>query len=326
MPYVHLTIFEREKISQLHFSGISKSEIARQLGRHRGTISRELERNFGNGSNWTYSSSVAQQLAQNRRRQAKEKVIRKLDCRRLLRYVKQKLRLQWSPEQISGRLSRDKSLGAVRISHESIYEFLRRDKSSGGAWSKHLRHSNKLRRKKYGSNLKKYRIQNRTMIDARPAVVARRNRLGDWEGDTMVGRNHQGCLLTQVERKSRFLVAAKLVGRTGLAVNAATIRHLSQLPKNLLKTMTLDNGSEFTHFKQLERRLALKVYFAHPYHSWERGTNENTNGLLRQYFPKQMDLSKISPQALASVVDKLNNRPRKCLNWRTPREVLKSQS
>ena len=326
MPYRQLTISQRERISQLHFSGVSKSEIARQLGRHRATISRELNRNLGNGSNNTYSSSVAQHIAERRRRQAKEKVPRKLDCRRLLRYVKEKLRLQWSPEQISGRLSRDKTLGAVRISHESIYEFLRRDKAAGGDWSKHLRQSNKRRRKKYGSNLKKYRIQDRTMIDDRPAVVARRNRLGDLEGYAMVRKNHRGCLLTQVERKSRFLVAAKLVGRTGLAVNAATIRHLRKLPRNLLKTMTLDNGTEFTHFKQLERRLSLKVYFAHPYHSWERGTNENTNGLLRQYFPKQTELSKISPPELASVVNKLNNRPRKCLNWRTPREVFESQS
>ena len=322
MNYRHLSILEREAISKMLSSGLKASEIAVLLNRSRGTISRELKRNRDEGTKGRYFATVAQKLYVDRRRASKVSQPRKLDDGQLRSFVRRKLRQQWSPEQISGRLKVEQPLGDRRVSHQTIYDFVRSDKLSGGDLHKHLRQSGKIRRKKYGSSLKKYRVQNRTMIAECPKVANQRHRLGDWEGDTIVGKNHEGCFLTQVDRKSRYLLAAKLKDRTSLSVNQAIINHLIELPRDFRRTLTVDNGTEFTRFDQLEKRLGLKVYFAHPYHSWERGTNENTNELIRQYFKKSENLNKVSHQQLAGVVKKLNNRPRKCLNFKTPREVL----
>ncbi len=241
----------------------------------------------------------------------------------MLDYVRRSLEKCWSSEQIAGRIRldfpRDRSM---RISHEAIYQWLRQDKRNGGKLYRFLRQSHKKRRKKYGSTLKRYRIQNQTSIEQRPQAANLRKRIGNWEGDTMEGKNHQGRLLTLVDRKSRYTMALKLPNKVSATVIRTIRRSLAKLPRSARRTLTLDNGTEYTHFKEIEERLGTQVYFAHPYSSWERGTNENTNGLLRQYFPKQVDLTQISNQQLASSVVQLNNRPRKCLNWRTPKEVF----
>lgn len=328
MPYHHLSSVERDEIAQMHYSGLSFSEIGRRLGRHRSTISREIHRNRVRvGSQrfvrWRYLSSQAELQSRQRRSQAKQSVCSVLDDRRLLDYVKRGLRRRWSPEQISGRIRLDyPSDSAMRVSHETIYQWLRKDKRTGGKWYLFLRQGKRSRRKKYGSSLRRYRIQNQTSIESRPKVANQRKRIGDWEGDTVEGKGHQGRLLTLVDRKSRFTKARKVNSKYSSEVVGAIERAFKLLPLSARRTLTLDNGTEFSHFQRIETTLGTRVYFAHPYSSWERGTNENTNGLLRQYFPKQSDLSQISQQQLASAVKQLNNRPRKCLNWRTPQEVF----
>jgi IS30 family transposase len=328
MPYSHLTDADRDVIAQLLFSGMSKAAIARELGRDRSTISRELIRNrVRTGSQkyvrWQYLGSGASKLARQRRASAKEGLPRLLDSQRLLQYVKHGLKQRWSPEQISGRIRREHpNDSGMRVSHQTIYQWLRDDKKRGGNWYRWLRQSKRKRRKKYGSSLRRYRIQNQTSIEQRPQIVDLRKRLGDWEGDTVEGKNHQGRLLTLVDRKSRYTLSLKLTSKYSHEVIAAVQRALKPLDADRRRTLTLDNGTEFTYFQRVVDRLKTKVYFAHPYSSWERGTNENTNGLLRQYFPKDTNFLKISHQQLAAAVKQLNNRPRKCLNWRTPSELF----
>lgn len=330
MPYCHLSSVERDEIAQMYFSGLSFSEIGRRLGRDKSTISREVRRNrVRDGSQrfvrWRYLSSQAALLTKQRRSNAKNSVSRVLDDRKLLNYVKRGLKNRWSPEQISGRIALDhREDPMMRISHETIYKWLRQDKKQGGKWYLFLRQGRRARRKKYGSSLRRYRIQGQRSIEFRPKVANLRKRIGDWEGDTVEGKNHQGRLLTLVDRKSRFTFALKVSSKYSSEVVGTINRVLGPLPAAARRTLTLDNGTEFSHFKRIESSIATRVYFAHPYSSWERGTNENTNGLLRQYFPKATDFNKISSQQLASAVQQLNNRPRKCLNWRTPREVFKA--
>ena len=328
MPYRHLSSVERDEIAQMYYSGISFSEIGRRLGRHKSTISREVNRNrIRHGSQryvrWRYLSSQATLLAKQRRSESKQSVRRVLEHRELLGYVKRGLKSRWSPEQISSRIRLDHpTASAMRVSHETIYQWLRKDKRSGGKWYLYLRQGRRARRKKYGSSLRRHRMQGQTSIELRPQVVNLRKRIGDWEGDTVEGKNHKGRLLTLVDRRSRFTSALKVKSKYSSEVIGAIKRALRNVPNHARRTITLDNGTEFSHFKDIESSLGTRVYFAHPYSSWERGTNENTNGLLRQYFPKDTDFTKISSQQLASAVAQLNNRPRKCLNWRTPREVF----
>lgn len=328
MPYSHLSSVERDEIAQMYYSGLSFSEIGRRLGRNKSTISREVSRNRVRDGcqrfvRWRYLSSQAALQSKRRRSNAKDSVVRVLDDPELMSYVKRGLKKRWSPEQISGRITLDHPQDSTkRVSHETIYKWLRQDKSEGGKWYLFLRQGKRARRKKYGSSLRRYRIQNQKTIELRPKVANLRKRIGDWEGDTVEGKNHQGRLLTLVDRKSRFTYALKVNSKYSNEVVGAINRILRPLPTHARRTLTLDNGTEFSHFKRIESKTGTRVYFAHPYSSWERGTNENTNGLLRQYFPKATDFNKISSQQLASAVQQLNNRPRKCLNWRTPREVF----
>ena len=309
--YTQLTQEERYHISVLCKEGFSRAEIARRLNRHPSTITRELSRNTGRRG---YRAKQAQQKTLYRRHTA-EKAIKL--TREITRLIIERIKEKWRPEQISGWLRRIQ----IYISHERIYQFLLKNKRKGGKLYKHLRRSNRKRKKRYGSPERRGQISDRVSIDKRPKIVDARERIGDWEADTIIGRNHKGAILTLVERKSKYTLIRKINRKTSHAVNTA----ISELVKGIKErfiTMTVDNGKEFAGHKEIASRLNVDVYFAHPYHSWERGLNENTNGLLRQYFPKKTDLRKISDQKVEYVQHMLNNRPRKLLNFMTPYEVF----
>jgi len=241
--------------------------------------------------------------------------------------VKKKLREGWSPEQITGRMANDFTEDeSMRISHETIDAWISADKRGGGEYWKCLRRSGRKRRKRYGSGSKRGKIAGRVGIGKRPQIIEQRSRLGDWESDTVEGKGKSGYLVTHVGRKSRYVVAARIDDKRAESFNRGTKRAFRWIPACSRKTMTADNGKEFSQFKELERLLGVDVYFADPYSSWQRGTCENTNGLLREYFPKTMNLLTVSHQRVAAVVRRLNNRPRKCLGYRTPREVLFDES
>jgi len=316
MDYTHLTEDERYQIDDLLREGYSQSAIAKMLGRSRSTLSRELCRNKGERG-W-------------RPRQAQLKASERLIVRGLTNaprasdaaweYAKEHLiNEQWSPEQISGRLALE---GLEAISHETIYQRILEDKNNGGSLYTHLR-CKKKRKKRYGSG-KSSRgvIPNRVDIDERPAIVDKRTRVGDWEGDTIVGSHDGGAVIvSMVERKSRYTCLSKAENKTTTAVMGSISQHMLTL-SDLVLTITLDNGREFAQHSILSEALNADVFFAKPYHSWERGTNENTNGLVRQYYPKKVPFDKMTDNALRLVERKLNNRPRKCLDYKTPFEVF----
>jgi IS30 family transposase len=302
---------------------ISDAELGRRIGRHRATIRRELKR-FRRHPSWpyyrTYFPDGAHTLARETR--SRPRGIRWIRHRPLLAYVKRRLREEWSPEQIAGRLKKDFPTDKkMRVSHQSIYNYIQADRKSGGSLWKRLRQSSRIRRKAYGSGPRRQRIPNRVGIDQRPKEVESRKILGHWEGDTMLGQG-KARLATCVERKSRYVIIARMPDGTACQFNEATIKKLKKISPSQRKTLTTDNGSEFIEHQTLGHRLGFKTYFADPFSSWQRGTNENTNGLIRQYFPKGTAFSEISHQRVARVAMKLNNRPRKCLGYKTPAEVL----
>lgn len=231
--------------------------------------------------------------------------------------VERLLRLDWSPEQISHRLGLEQK---AAISHEWIYQYVYRDKQAGGDLYRHLRQQ-KPRRRRYGRYGKRSYLVDTRSIEDRPKEVESRYRFGHWEGDTVIGKGRRGALLTLVERKSRYTLVRRVKSMHG-AVVERQIHYALRPLKDRVKTITFDNGREFADHKKMEAHLDARVYFAHPYSSWERGTNENTNGLLRQYFPKTCDTSTVDLRKIALAADRLNHRPRKCLGYRTPNEIL----
>jgi IS30 family transposase len=321
MSYRHLSLNERYVIHHLRLFGLSCRQIAGRLGRHHGTISREIARNGPDHEAAVYVHEVAQGRAEARLRRPRP--WRRRDHRPLHRYVVAGLCNAWSPEQISGRLRRDHPRNhAMRVSHETIYQWVYRDAAGGGRLFDHLRRGHKKRRKqrRYGSG--RGLIPGRVSIAQRPAIVARRSRFGDWEGDTVEGARGKGGIASLVERKSRYLLAAPLPDKSATTMAGGAKGVLRGVPRFLRKTLTVDNGKEFAAFKQIEARTGVSIYFADPYSAWQRGCNENTNGLLRQYFPKGSDLSALNRCELASAVKRLNHRPRKCLGYRSPHEVF----
>jgi IS30 family transposase len=312
MTYTHLTQDERYQIHALKRQKISLARIAAELQRDRSTVSRELKRNGGpNG----YKPAGAHKQA--RTRQCERRNARHFSTEQW-RHVNAYLRLHLSPQQCSGRLKLEK---AIFISPETIYQYAYRDKAQGGDLVSYLR-CQKVRRKRYASGQERRGVlKNRIGIEQRPAVVDKRSRIGDWEGDTVIGKGHQGVLVTLVERKSRYTVACQLDSRHSAKVTPAIIA-LLQPHKAQCKTLTFDNGKEFAEHEFIAQCLKAKVYFAHPYCSWERGLNENHNGLLRQFFPKKTNLLKVSQDEVNDAVYRLNHRPRKCLGYRTPHEVF----
>jgi IS30 family transposase len=309
--YIQLTQEERYHISVLCKEGYSKTDTARKINRHISTISRELNRNTGKKG---YRPRQAQEKALIRRYTSR-KAIKFTD--KVRQIVDKKISEQYSPDQISGKLK----MSGIHISHEWIYQYLLDDKRNGGQLYKNLRHSHRKRKKRYGSREKRGQIPNRVSIDKRPEIVETRRRIGDWEADTIIGRNHKGAMVTLVERKSKYTLIRKINRKTSLLLNNA----VSELTKNIKErfvTMTVDNGSEFAGHEKITSKLGVDVYFAHPYHSWERGLNENTNGLIRQYFPKKTDFREVSDKEVLLVQHRLNNRPRKTLGYLTPNEVF----
>jgi len=308
--YKQLTQEERYQIAAFKGLGISQAEIARRLHRSASTISRELKRNRKDSK---YDGAKAQRLTDKRRREAAKHHKR---VPALIEWVEARLREQLSPEQIAGTLKR---LGRPFVSHEWIYRHVERDYRAGGELHLHLRHRRKRYRKRYGSAARTSRIPNRVGIERRPAVVDERSRPGDWEGDTVVGKT-ASALVTLVERTSGLVVIRK-VPHARAGVTAKTI--VSALAPWNPRTLTLDNGPEFAQHESIKEQLNCDVYFARPYHSWERGSNENTNGLIRQYFPKGTDFDQVTDAQVQEVEDKLNIRPRKRLEFRAPIEVLR---
>lgn len=318
MSYRHLSAKERYILMHLLLWGLSYREIGRRLGRHHTSIAREVKRNgrlFG-----SYWDEPAHQWAMARR--ALPRHTRKQSNERLRIYVLEQLQQDWSPGTIAGRLTMDyPRTASMRISIEGIYRWVYRDAAQGGSLYLHLLRHHKKRRKQRGGGIRGL-IPGRISIHDRPPSIEHRRRFGHWEGDSVEGAKGSGGIATHVERKSRFLVAAKLIDKRAATFAAASITAFNDLPAQWLRTLTVDNGKEFAGFKTIEQATGLAIYFADPYSPWQRGTNENTNGLLRHYFPKGVDWRQVSEKQLAEVVEKLNNRPRKCLGYRTPREVF----
>ncbi|MEX0745729.1 MAG: IS30 family transposase [Phycisphaeraceae bacterium] len=311
----------RYVITHMHHGGFTSAQIARRIGRHRATVGRELARNRNGFGHYHYDS--AHRLAAERRCQASSR--HKLEHGPLGESVRLGLQQRWSPEQIVGRLGRQHPHDAsMRVTHETIYRWVYRQHTLGERWYEQLRRRRPRRRRRIVGERRETRgqIPGRVGIEQRPAVVDTRRRFGDWESDTVEGAKGSGLLVTHVERKSRYARLGKLQDKRSATLSRVSRAVLRDLPAKLRRTLTADNGKEFADFSTIERGLSMKVYFANPHAPWERGANENTNGLLRDYFPKGSDFSTITPARLASVQRMLNNRPRKCLNYRTPIEVL----
>ena len=313
MAFKHLSPKERHYIEIELKNGISQNKIAEKLGRSQSSLSRELARNKGLRG---YRHQQAHRMAQ-QRHQEKNKAVKLTED--IKRQITNYIRLDWSPEQVAGRLQKD---GEIKLHHETIYQFIANDKRNEGTLYKHLRHQKKTYRKRYGSAHNRTGIPNRVGIEERPAVANNRERVGDWEADTIIGKNHKGAIATLDERKTKLRLAVPLPGKKAKAVKQAMIDALMPL-KKFVKTITYDNGKEFVQHEEVAKALKCVSYFAAPYHSWERGQNENANGLLRQYFPKSMELNNVTEKEVIKAVDKLNSRPRKCLGYRTPYEVFK---
>lgn len=309
----HLTPEERERLCLLKAEGRSQASIARVLGRSPSTISRELCRNDGAGG---YTGIGAQLQAELRR--SNRPLTPKMEQPEIRDYVRQGLAQYWSPEQIAGRACRDFPDQPERhVSYQTIYDWID-DDPAVDQWKQYLRH----RGRKRALPEKRGQISNRTDVDGRPAAANQRLRYGDWEGDTVVSRGGHGGVLTLVERRSRYTLMRKVSDRKAPTVRTAAKESLEGLPDKLRRTLTFDNGKEFAEHEKLSEQVGIDIYFAKPYASWQRGTNENTNGLLRQFHPKGTDFSEVRPSELVKTQNLLNNRPRKCLDYRTPAEVL----
>lgn len=320
MSYHHLTMDERHVIYRMQFQGYSNAEIARCLGRHRSTIGRECRRNAAcDGRYWPDQA----QTHANYRRWAHLRRPKTGD-RRLMAYIEDRLRHDWSPEQIAGRLEAQAPAGLEGhgISHTTIYRWIWGDPQRARQLRPFLRIARRPRRKPYGKPSRRGQIAGKRSIDERPKEANDRRQLGHWEGDTMVGKGRRGYLLTCVDRASRYLIARKVPACAAEPVAEQLQRTLRRLPAEKRRSLTLDNGREFARPIELERKLDLPIYFAHPYHSWERGTNENTNGLIRRLHPKKTSFAGIGEVELNRIDIFLNDRPRKCLGWMTPREKM----
>ena len=318
MGYQHLTIEQRSQIYVLKSTSHLQKDIASYIGVDKSTISRELKRNLGNR---VYRYKQAHTMAVERRSLASSK--HKKWTSELEEQVNKGLKKQHSPEQISGRLK----LVGFNISHERIYQHVHNNRANGGVLYKELRHKGKKYNYKRGSkHAGRGCIPNRIDISKRPEVAENKSRLGDWEGDTIIGKNHKGAILSMVDRKSKFTLLCLLQNKTAKSVVSATKRCFNRAPRKICRTITYDNGKEFSSHGLISKALDMRCFFARPYSSWERGLNEHTNGLVRQYLPKKTDFTVLTNKKILEIENKLNDRPRKVLGYLTPREVYLGKS
>jgi transposase, IS30 family len=319
--YHQLTEHERYTLGAMNRAGLSARQIGRLLERSHTTIQRELRRNACHATDGAYRPSKAQERTNGRRRRSRQVKHHPPEVYEWIEAVLQEE--QWSPEQMADASSRTTG---VRISHATIYRHVRKDQRQGGRLYRHLRQGGKRRRKRTFGPEKRGRLQGKPMIDTRPEVVESRQEPGHWEGDTVMGAaGERDCLLTLVERSSGVALVEKLRHRTVTAVNRATLRLIGSSGL-LFKSITWDNGTEFHGYKALEHAAGVRCYFAYPHRPWERGSNENFNGLLRQYFPKRKSLSRVRQSDCDHVAHKLNSRPRKRYGYQTPIQRLEELS
>ena len=316
MSYSQLSASERYEIYRLrHTTELSMRAIARQIGRSQSTLSRELARNQSDEG--LYLPDQAHQKMQERRRQSKTAFNNIAEA--CIGEIKQRLKAYHSPEQIAGRLKLE---GQVSISHETIYQLIYADHQGLKEYQKYLRQGRGKRGKRGGKNSQRGQIPGRVGIEHRAAIADAKSEVGHWESDTMIGKEQSGVIVTHVDKASKFLVAGLGQNKSVVEVNQVTIELFEFVPKTQRKTMTFDNGKEFSGHAQLSQELGVSCYFANPYHSWERGLNEHTNGLLRQFFPKKTDFKLVEPESLENAVTLINDRPRKSLDYKTPSEVF----
>ena len=283
------------------------------LGVHRSVVYREVKRNgLKRGG---YNAAQAEELAKERKERFGR--TRKL-TQKVQQLIREKLYQEWSPEQIAGYCRKNH---IDMVSHETIYQFIYQDKKQGGLLYKKLRIACKPYRKRYGHYDHRGKIPDRISIEQRPEIVNQKQRYGDWEADTIIGKHHQGAVLTLVERKSYFTLLEKLEHKKADLTRQKMINLLATY-KEQVHTITADNGVEFTEHKTIAQKLDADFYFTHPYSAWEKGINENTNGLIRQYLPKITNLKEVSIEQLKEIENKLNTRPRKALHWKTPLQVF----
>jgi IS30 family transposase len=317
MPYKHFTPEKRNELAALLRAKVKKKNIAQQLRRHRTTIWREHQR--GAGSNGRYYVIKARRLAQEKRIKANARFRKIENDKSLRKYIIKKLKKYWSPEQISGRwnkLHKQKHIGK-----DAIYKYVYKKHKD---LVKYLRCQKGKYRRRYGTRIREKQREalKKRRIDQRPEIINQRARIGDWEGDTIIGKDKKPAILTHVERKCGLILADKLERATAEATKKKTIRRFKRIRKDRKHTITYDNGSTFSEYEMTEDQTGLTIYFAYPYRSWERGTNENANGLLRQFFPKKSLFATITQRDVQKAVRLLNSRPRKRLNYSTPYEVF----
>ena len=320
MSYKHITSEERDKLSVLLQAGMDQEEIAMLLNKDPSSISREMRRN-SDPCTGKYHAKIAKKKTAFRRFEAKQDQYKIQNNKKLKKFILVKLKRFWSPEQIAGRVNRRRK--KTIVSKDTIYQYIYRVKPR---LTKYLRFKKDKYRRRRGTKIREKQREEvkKRRINTRPKIVEKRKRVGDWEGDTIIGKGRTSAILTHVERKSGYLLADKVKNRTSQEIFDKVVERFENIPKSKKVTETYDNGVEFSSYEDIERETNITIYFAMPYHSWERGTNENTNGLLRQFFPKGMRFDTITQKEVDMAVSLLNNRPRKRLNYLTPKEVFSS--
>jgi transposase, IS30 family len=319
MSYSHLSTTERFTLYQYRtIDALTMEEVALKMKRSKSTISRELKRNRVNET--LYLPDTAQLKMESRREPSKERYMSVNES--TIEQIKQRLELYHSPEQVCGRMKHE---GLESVSHETVYQMIYANHQGLGEYRQYLRQGQKKRRRRKGIYQKRGSIPGCVGIEHRPAVADLKTEIGHWESDTVIGANHTGIIVTHVDKASKFLLAGLAENKTVQQINQVTMNLFEKVEATFRKTMTFDNGREFCGHQKLADVLGLSCFFANPYHSWERGLNEHTNGLLRQFFPKGTNFKIVRPEALERVVDLINHRPRKSLDYRTPYEVLYPQ-
>jgi len=324
MSHTHITSFQQNELSALLRAGLKQKDIAKLLGKTPSAICQELKRN-PTDTKTGYSAKVAKDNVKSRRIEANKRFRKIENSEWIRRYIIRGIKKTWSPEQISGRIKykwpddRDRHIGK-----DSIYEYIYKHRKD---LVKYLRCQKGKYRRRYGTRIreKQREEKKKKRIDERPKVVEKKSRIGDWEGDTIVGKDNSH-ILTHVDRKSGFAMADKLTRGLAELTRIKTQERFNSLPRNKRHTITYDNGSTFAEYELTERKTGIDIYFAWPYHSWERGCNENFNGLLRQFFPKKSSFANIEQEDIEKAVKLINNRPRKRLNYMTPTEVFRQNN